>query len=82
MTTWTFAKRAASMETSAIRDILKVTENPDIISFAGGLPAPELFPVEGIRRACLDVLQNEGPQSLQYSLSCGIRPLRQFLAQR
>ncbi len=82
MTTWTFAKRAASMETSAIRDILKVTENPDIISFAGGLPAPELFPVEGIRRACLDVLKNEGPQSLQYSLSTGIRPLRQFLAQR
>jgi len=82
MTTWTIAKRAASMETSAIREILKLTEQKDVISFAGGLPAPELFPVEGIRRACQDVLQNQGPQSLQYSLSTGIRPLKQFLAQR
>ena len=82
MTTWIFSKRASEMETSAIREILKVTEQPEVISFAGGLPAPELFPVEGIRRACQDVLAQYGPKSLQYSLSLGIREIRQFLAQR
>jgi DNA-binding transcriptional MocR family regulator len=70
------------MKGSVIREILKITERPDIISFAGGLPAPELFPVEDLKRACETVLDNVGPKSLQYSLSLGILPLRKFLAER
>ena len=51
-----FAKRNNYVELSEIREILKVTENPEIISFAGGLPAPELFPVEELKRVCEEVL--------------------------
>jgi 2-aminoadipate transaminase len=79
---WTFSVRALEMKGSAIREILKITERPDIISFAGGLPAPELFPVEDLKKACEAVLNNVGPRSLQYSLSLGILPLRKFLAER
>jgi 2-aminoadipate transaminase len=79
---WTFSVRAQEMKSSAIREILKITERPDIISFAGGLPAPELFPVEDLKKACEAVLDNVGPRSLQYSLTLGILPLRKFLAER
>ena len=79
---WTFSVRAQEMKGSVIREILKITERPDIISFAGGLPAPELFPVEDLKRACETVLDKVGPKSLQYSLSLGILPLRKFLAER
>ncbi|MCK4385635.1 MAG: PLP-dependent aminotransferase family protein [candidate division Zixibacteria bacterium] len=70
------------MKSSAIREILKITERPDIISFAGGLPAPELFPVDDLKKACEAVLDEVGPRSLQYSLTMGILPLRKFLAER
>jgi 2-aminoadipate transaminase len=79
---WIFSVRALEMKSSAIREILKITERPDVISFAGGLPAPELFPVEDLKKACQSVLDNVGPKSLQYSLSMGILPLRKFLAER
>jgi 2-aminoadipate transaminase len=79
---WTFSVRAQEMKGSAIREILKITERPDIISFAGGLPAPELFPVKHLMNACKTVLENVGPKSLQYSLSLGVLPLRKFLAER
>lgn len=79
---WTFSVRAQEMKGSAIREILKITERPDIISFAGGLPAPELFPVKDLKKACEVVLDNVGPRSLQYSLSLGVSPLRKFLAER
>jgi len=79
---WIFSERAWEMKSSAIRDILKVTERPDIISFAGGLPAPELFPVEELKEACLSVLSSSGPKSLQYSITLGYPPLREFLAKR
>ncbi len=79
---WTFSVGAQEMKSSVIREILKITERPDIISFAGGLPAPELFPVEDLKRACQAVLENVGPKSLQYSLSLGVPPLRKFLAER
>jgi 2-aminoadipate transaminase len=79
---WTFSVRAQEMKSSAIREILKITERPDIISFAGGLPAPELFPVEDLKKACKTVLDTVGHRSLQYSLSLGILPLRKFLAER
>jgi 2-aminoadipate transaminase len=79
---WIFSERAWEMKSSAIREILKFTELPDVISFAGGLPAPELFPVEELKEACDRVLSNSGPRSLQYSLTMGHRPLREFLAER
>lgn len=76
------SERAREMKSSAIREILKITELPDIISFAGGLPAPELFPIEELKDACQKVLSNAGPNSLQYSITMGHRPLREFLAER
>jgi 2-aminoadipate transaminase len=68
------------MTSSAIRELLKVTEQPDMISFAGGLPAPEVFPVEEMAVAADRVLRDYGPQALQYSTTEGYRPLREWLA--
>ncbi len=79
---WTVSARAREMKSSAIREILKITERPDIISFAGGLPAPELFPIEALKEACIKVLDTHGPKSLQYSLTMGVLPLREVLADR
>jgi 2-aminoadipate transaminase len=81
-TSFRFAKRMPRMPVSAIRELLKVTEHPEIISFAGGLPAPELFPVVAIAKAHDDVLCSEGAASLQYSTSEGWRPLREWIAGR
>ena len=67
---------------SFIREILKVTENPSIISFAGGLPNPALIDVEGISRAAATVLSEDGSTALQYSTTEGYLPLRQFIADR
>src|ERR1044072_6087759 len=77
-----FAERAAGMRVSDIREILKVTARPNIISLAGGLPAPELFPVEEFRSAFDVVLREQGEQALQYSITEGYLPLRQVIAQR
>ena len=74
------ATRMASMPASAVREILKVAERPDILSFAGGLPAPELFPVEAIARAHAEVLAHSGPAALQYSTTEGFLPLREWIA--
>jgi 2-aminoadipate transaminase len=70
------------MESSAIREILKVTQQPDIISFAGGLPAPELFPVEQVEAACQKVLREQGQKALQYSITEGYPPLRQYIVEK
>ena len=70
----------SGLKASAIREILKVTEMPDVISFAGGLPAPELFPVEEFARACQEVLAEDGPAALQYSVTEGYPPLRQWVS--
>jgi 2-aminoadipate transaminase len=75
-----FSTRSAGFKPSAIREILKVTETPEIISFAGGLPAPELFPVEALAAAAADVLAEDGPAALQYGPSEGYRPLREWIA--
>jgi 2-aminoadipate transaminase len=75
-----YANRTQRMGSSVIRELLKLTEQPDIISFAGGLPAPEVFPVEEFKQACIYVLDNFGPQSLQYSPTEGYRPLREMIA--
>ena len=77
-----FASRMSKMPVSAVREILKVTERPEIISFAGGLPAPELFPVSEIAQAHADVFAAEGPAALQYSTTEGWRPLREWIARR
>lgn len=74
-----FAERMSGLKASAIREILKVTETPDVISFAGGLPAPELFPVEQFALACQEVLARDGPAALQYSVTEGYQPLRQWV---
>lgn len=75
-----FASRMRTMRPSTIREILKVTAQPEIISFAGGLPAPELFPVAAVRAAADGVLAQNGPESLQYGPSEGFPALREWIA--
>jgi 2-aminoadipate transaminase len=70
------------MPPSAVREILKVAEQPDVLSFAGGLPAPELFPVDAIAEAHAEVLAKEGRAALQYSTTEGFGPLREWVVDR
>lgn len=79
-TGWTLARRAERMNPSVIREILKVTERPGIISFAGGLPSPATFPVDAMREACERVLRDDGRAALQYAASEGYGPLREWVA--
>ena len=75
-----YAQRTQRMGSSAIRELLKLTEKPDIISFGGGLPAPEVFPVEEFHAACDRVLKDHGPMALQYSTTECYLPLRELIA--
>jgi 2-aminoadipate transaminase len=77
---WKLARRAERMNPSVIREILKVTERPGIISLAGGLPAPESFPVEAMREATARVLRDTPREALQYAASEGFGPLREWVA--
>lgn len=77
-----FAKRMERMQASEIRELLKLTAQPDIISFAGGLPAPELFPVEEIAKVSHDLVMKEGRQLLQYATTEGRPTLRAKIAKR
>lgn len=77
-----FAARMSAAKRSAIREILKVTAKPHIISFAGGLPNPDVFPVAHIEAAASTVLRDDGRDALQYSTTEGYLPLRQFIARR
>jgi len=77
-----FAKRIGNLKASEIREILKVTERPEVISFAGGLPAPELFPVEEIIKVNRIVLEEQGTKALQYSTTEGYALLREWIADR
>jgi 2-aminoadipate transaminase len=79
-TPWLLARRADKMNPSVIREILKVTERPGIISFAGGLPSPKTFPVEAFAAACDKVLRRDGAAALQYAASEGFAPLREMVA--
>lgn len=74
-----FAQRTHGMTSSAIRELLKLTEHPEIISFAGGLPAPEVFPLEAVKAASRRVLDEHGRTALQYSTTEGYLPLRELL---
>lgn len=78
---YTFSQRAQKITSSAIREILKVTERPEIISFAGGLPAPKGFPVDAINTAFDNVLRQNGRSALQYGPTEGYAPLRAWVAQ-
>jgi hypothetical protein len=77
---WRLARRAERMNPSVIREILKVTERPGIISFAGGLPSPRTFPVGAFAEACAKVLRDDGAGALQYAASEGYGPLREAVA--
>jgi 2-aminoadipate transaminase len=77
---WQFSQRAEQLQSSAIREILKITMRPEIISFAGGLPSPLTFPVERMRAAYDTVLSRAGKVALQYGPSDGYAPLREWIA--
>lgn len=79
---YTFANRVDGFRSSDVRELLKVTENRDIISLGGGLPAPELFPVSEIMDVSRKVLAEEGMRALQYSTTEGYTPLRDWIANR
>ncbi|MBP2666888.1 MAG: putative transcriptional regulator, GntR family [Firmicutes bacterium] len=77
-----YATRMDSLRASEIREILKITQREEVISFAGGLPAPELFPVEMLKEISCQVLAESGRSALQYSTTEGYEPLRQKIAER
>lgn len=75
-----YSKSAQGMQRSEIRELLKVTRKPEIISFAGGLPAPETFPVKEIQEICCNLLSEKGATALQYGPTEGETPLREEIA--
>ena len=77
-----FSDRMDGIRASDIRQLLKLTQQPDIISFAGGLPAPELFPVEEVKTAFNAVMEENGRAALQYGQTEGYAPLRRHIANR
>ncbi len=74
-----YAQRTKSAKSSIIRELLKLTQRPEVISFAGGLPAPEVFPVARFQEACHRVLQTQAATALQYGPTEGYRPLRELI---
>jgi 2-aminoadipate transaminase len=78
-TPWRLAQRAERLNPSVIREILKVTEQPGIVSLAGGLPSPDSFPVQAMREACARVLADAPHEALQYAASEGFGPLREWV---
>jgi 2-aminoadipate transaminase len=80
--TWTLSQRAQKLTSSAIREILKVTERPEVISFAGGLPSPDTFPVDRLRASANAVLSSAPVGALQYGPTEGFMPLREWIAAR
>lgn len=77
-----YAKRMDNIKASEIRELLKLTQKPEVISFAGGLPAPELFPVEELKKVSLQVLEEQGTAALQYGPTEGYEPLREQIVKR
>ncbi len=75
-----YAQRTQRMKGSAIRELLKFTEDPEVISFAGGMPAPEAFPIKEFTTACNHILETQSSQALQYSSTDGYLPLREMIA--
>lgn len=79
---WQIAPHVVNLEASIIREILKISSQPGVINLAGGLPAPELFPVNDLYKCVKNVIKNQGQKAFQYSLSMGITELRELIAQR
>ncbi len=81
-TAWTsrYAQRTKGIKSSAIRELLKLTQRPEVISFAGGLPASDLFPTDRFRMACCKVLEQQAHLALQYGATEGYEPLREMVA--
>ncbi|AEI77868.1 2-aminoadipate transaminase [compost metagenome] len=79
---WAISRRAQQLTSSAIREILKVTERPEVISFAGGLPSPASFPVAAMEAATARVFADNPQAALQYAATEGYLPLREFVARR
>jgi 2-aminoadipate transaminase len=81
-TAWTsrYAQRTKGMRSSAIRELLKFTQRPEVISFAGGLPAAEVFPTQRFQEACHKVLEQKPHLALQYGATEGYEPLREMVA--
>ncbi len=79
---YTFAKRMNNVHRSFIREILEVTQDPEVISFAGGLPNPSVFPIAEFGEVIARILKEDGPSSLQYSATGGYLPLREAVAAR
>lgn len=75
-----FAQRTRTIKSSAIRELLKLTQRPEVISFAGGLPAPELFPIARFTECCNRVMETDGAAALQYGPTEGYMPLREMIA--
>ena len=77
-----FAKRTERMQSSTIRELLKISNLPGVISFAGGLPSPDVFPVDEFKTACQYILDNCADQALQYGTTEGFTPLREMICER
>jgi 2-aminoadipate transaminase len=81
-TAWTarYALRTKGITSSQIRELLKITQKPGMISFAGGLPAPDVFPIQRFEEACHKVLSQQAASALQYGATEGFEPLRELIA--
>ncbi|MGB7820866.1 MAG: PLP-dependent aminotransferase family protein [Candidatus Sulfotelmatobacter sp.] len=81
-TAWTarYARRTKGITSSQIRELLKITQRPGMISFAGGLPAPDVFPIQRFEEACHKVLTQQAASALQYGATEGYEPLRELIA--
>lgn len=77
-----YAKRMDNIKASEIRELLKLTQMPEVISFAGGMPAPELFPIEAFKKASKEVLNENGEIALQYGPTEGYEPLKKKIVER
>src|ERR1700747_1121626 len=79
---WTsrYALRTKAVKSSAIRELLKITQQPEVISFGGGLPANDLFPIERLKEATQRVFEQHAVMALQYGETEGYRPLREMIA--
>ncbi len=79
---WQFSRKAIEQKSSIIREILKDSSKPGVINFGGGLPAPDLFPVDLIQQSCESVLKENGTLALQYSLTTGVQQLKEAIVER
>jgi len=79
---WQYSRPALEQKSSIIRETLKDASKPGVINFGGGLPAPELFPLELIQQSCINVIKNNGANAMQYSLTAGVQELRVLIAER